>query len=347
MAFVAGPGRQRLPLSGRKLLRWGLVVLVLAVAAFVGWRWWVNAQRYASTDNAYVNTDRADIAAQVGGPVRSLQVRENQRVRRGDPLFDIDPANYQAAVAKADAQLALARQTVSQQSAAVDAARAQVAQREAELANAQSSNRRTARLVSRGFLSPQGGESSRTQAQTAAAALQAARANLQQALSTLGDAQQPNATIQAAEAALQQARLDLGRTRVVSPADGVVTNLSLRPGDVVQPGVPLFVIVSDTHYWVDANFKETELAALRAGRTATIEVDMYPGHVFHGVVDSISGGAGTAFSLLPPQNATGNWVKVTQRVPVRIRVLDPDPAHPLRVGTTATVTVSLRDDRER
>lgn len=347
MAFVAGPGRQRLPLSGRKLLRWGLVLLVLAVAAVIGWRWWTNAQRYASTDNAYVNTDRADIAAQVGGPVRALQVRENQRVRRGDPLFDIDPANYQAAVSKAEAQLALARQTVSQQSAAVDAARAQVAQREAELANARSSNRRTERLVSRGFLSPQGGESSRTQAQTAAAALQAARANLQQALSTLGNAQQPNATIQAAEAALQQARLDLERTRVLSPADGVVTNLSLRPGDVVQPGAPLFVIVSDTHYWVDANFKETELSALRAGRPATIEVDMYPGHVFHGVVDSISGGAGTAFSLLPPQNATGNWVKVTQRVPVRVRVLDPDAAHPLRVGTTATVTVSLRDDRER
>ena len=347
MAFVAGPGRHPVRLPGRKLLRWGLVLLVLLIAALAGWRWWLHGQRYASTDNAYVNTDRAEIAAQVGGPVLSLHVAENQRVRRGDPLFDIDPANYQAAVAKADAQLALARQTVSQQSAAVDAARAQVVQREAELANAQSNNRRTSRLVSRGFLSPQGGESTRTQSQTAAAALQAARANLQQALSTLGDAQQPNATIQAAEAALRQARLDLDRTHVVSPANGVVTNLGLRPGDVVQAGAPLFVIVSDTHYWVDANFKETELAGLRPGRPAEIEVDMYPGRIFHGVVDSISGGAGTAFSLLPPQNATGNWVKVTQRVPVRIRVLDPDAGHPLRVGTTANVTVSLRDERER
>ena len=120
-------------------------------------------------------------------------------------------------------------------------------------------------------------------------------------------------------------------------------SLSLRPGNTVQPGAPLFVVIGDQDYWVDANFKETELKEIRPGQKATIKSDVYPDHPFHGVVQSLSGGSGTAFSLLPAQNATGNWVKVTQRVPVRIRVEDPDPQHPLRIGTTATVKVRKAD----
>ena len=130
---------------------------------------------------------------------------------------------------------------------------------------------------------------------------------------------------------------------MTAPTNGVIANLSLQPGNTVSPNVPLFVVISDQEFWVDANFKETQLKEIRVGQKATIESDVYPDHPFHGVVQSVSGGSGAAFSLLPPQNATGNWVKVTQRVPVRIRVEDPDPQHPLRIGTTATVKVRKSD----
>jgi membrane fusion protein (multidrug efflux system) len=194
-----------------------------------------------------------------------------------------------------------------------------------------------------GFLSPQGGDQARTQYATAEAAVKAAEAGVAQARSALGRGGDDNAAVQSAVAAVRQADLDLQRTRVTSPANGVVANLTLQPGNSVQPSVPLFVVISDQEYWVDANFKETELKEIRPGQKAIIKSDVYPDHPFRGVVQSVSGGSGTAFSLLPPQNATGNWVKVTQRVPVRIRVEDPDPQHPLRIGTTATVRVQKQE----
>lgn len=231
---------------------------------------------------------------------------------------------------------------MSQQAAAVAAAEAQVSQRQAELKNAQSNNLRQQQLVRQGFLSKQGSEAARTQAETAAAALHAAQANLEQARSTLGATGESNANIKAAQAAVNQAQLDLEHAHVVAPTQGTIANLSLRPGNTVQPGVPLFALIGNQEYWVDANFKETELERIHPGATATVTVDMYPDHPFRGVVESVSAGAGTVFSLLPPQNATGNWVKVTQRVPVRVRIVNPDPAFPLRIGTTATVEVAAK-----
>jgi membrane fusion protein (multidrug efflux system) len=156
-----------------------------------------------------------------------------------------------------------------------------------------------------------------------------------------GEAGDDNAKVREALARLDQARLDLEHTRVPAPDDGFVTSLSLRPGTMVGANQPLFAFVSAHEWWLDANFKETQLERLRPRQKADIEVDMYPHHVFHGVVDSISRGSGTAFSLLPAQNATGNWVKVTQRVPVKILVTDADPALPLRIGTSGTVTVDV------
>jgi len=337
----ARPAATRERISIRKTIKWLIAGLVIAALAVFGFRYWQHSRLFASTDNAYVNTDRVDVASQVTGPVMKIYVTENQPVKVGDPLFDIDPRTYDVALEKAKAQFQLANQSVSQQSAAIAAAEAQLNQRQAELNNAQANYRRARGLVERGFLSEQGAEAASTQAATALAALHAAQASLEQARSALGKPGSDNATIQAAAAAVDQAQLDLQRTHVVSPADGAVTNLSLRPGDVVQPGVPLFVVISNRSYWVDANFKETELEKIRIGQQATVKVDMYPDHLFHGTVESLSGGSGTAFSLLPPQNATGNWVKVTQRVPVRVRVLDPDPRWPLRVGTTATVSVDV------
>lgn len=150
------------------------------------------------------------------------------------------------------------------------------------------------------------------------------------------------ASVNLAKATLDQAILDLSWTEVAAPTSGWVTNVSLAAGDVVTANQPLFALISNSEFWVDANFKETELENIRPGQLATIYVDMYPNHPFAGVVQSISGGTGSAFSLLPPQNATGNWVKVAQRVPVRVRVLNVDEKYPLRIGSSASVKIRLR-----
>jgi membrane fusion protein, multidrug efflux system len=144
-----------------------------------------------------------------------------------------------------------------------------------------------------------------------------------------------------AMANLEQAQLDLRHAHVTASQDGWVQNISLAAGTSVTPGTPLFALIVDRSFWVDANFKETQLAQIRPGQPVDVEVDMYPGHVFHGRVESLGGSTGTAFSLLPPQNATGNWVKVTQRVPVKIRFEEFDAKFPLRVGATASVDVRV------
>jgi membrane fusion protein (multidrug efflux system) len=330
------PSRRK---SSGKPIKWAIAAIVLVAAATAGFVYWRESAQFVSTDNAYVQANQGEITAQVSGPVTRVYVRDQQAVKAGDPLFDIDPRSYELALVRAQAQLELARQSASQESAGVVSAEAVVAQRRAEAAHARNTWVRNQELMKSGFLSPQGAEQARTQFLTAQAAVKAAEAEAAKARSALGKPGDDNAAVQAAVAAVRQAELDLQRTRVTSPTDGTVANFSLQPGNTVQPAVPLFVVISDREYWVDANFKETELTDIRPGQRAVITSDVYPDHPFHGVVQSLSGGSGTAFSLLPAQNATGNWVKVTQRVPVRIRVEDPDPAHPLRVGTTASVKV--------
>jgi len=149
------------------------------------------------------------------------------------------------------------------------------------------------------------------------------------------------ANVSAANAAVTTSRLDLQYSKITAPTGGGITQLTLREGDVVRAGQALFALVSDNEFWIDANFRETEVGDIMPGQHADIRIDMYPGHHFHGVVESISSGSGAVFSLLPPENATGNWVKVTQRVPVRVRVVDVNPKYPLRIGTSATVTIRL------
>jgi membrane fusion protein (multidrug efflux system) len=142
---------------------------------------------------------------------------------------------------------------------------------------------------------------------------------------------------------LEQAQWDLRNCEVLAPVSGDVTNLNVRAGDVVAKNQALFAIIDSSEFWIDANFKETQLAAVQLGSEVEIRIDMYPNKVFHGKVDSISGGSGTAFSLLPTQNATGNWVKIAQRVPVKVKVLDPDPKFPLRIGTSGSVRVKVEN----
>jgi membrane fusion protein (multidrug efflux system) len=196
-------------------------------------------------------------------------------------------------------------------------------------------------LVAKGFLSRQALDDANAKLAATRAAVAQAHARLQKAQVALGAHGETTPAVAAATASLEQAKLDLERAHVTASQDGWVQNISLAAGTTVNPGAPLFALIVDRSFWVDANFKETQLAQIRPGQPVDVEVDMYPGHIFHAHVESLGGSTGTAFSLLPPQNATGNWVKVTQRVPVKVRFDDFDPRYPLRVGATATVDVRV------
>lgn len=324
---------------GQWISRLIITLVVLAVGLGAAWYWRFH-QLYAETDDAYVGAHVVQISSQVSGPAIAVPVTNNQYVRKGALLFEIDPAPYRIAVERARAQLDLARQNTGGADAEVRAARAEVAQMQARLQNAISNTRRSEALVADNFLSRQAGEDALTQQRTAEAALHAAEAKLAQAQSNQGSSN--TSQIKLAQASLAQAELNLSYTKVYAPADGYVTNLTLQPGTTVTTGQPQFAFVESGDYWVDANFKETDFEHIRPGQKAKVVVDMYPNHPFRGVVESLSSGSGAAFSLLPPQNATGNWVKVTQRVPVRVHILNPDRHRLLRIGTSATVTVDLR-----
>lgn len=319
--------------------------LILAAAGAFGW--WQYQARYPSTDDAYVQAHIVQIAARISGPLVELAVHNDQRVNKGDLLFAIDPAPFEAAVHEAEAALDQARQSARAAAAAIEAARARVDQVKAAVENAQSTYARVAQLRKRG-------DSTQAALDDALAALDQGKANqaaalasLEQARQTLGEGGEENAGVRAAAAALERARLNLSYTRVIAPSDGFISNLTTRPGQMVQAGASMFALVEDSSWWVDANFKETDLTRIRPGQPASVQVDMYPDRSINGVVESIGAGSGATFSLLPPENATGNWVKVTQRFTVRIKLIDHlhEVDRPLRVGASALITVDTTAGR--
>ncbi len=316
-----------------------IVLLVVGVLGGIGYQQY--SSRYRSTENAYLNADVVQVAAQVAGRVTNVYVKDNQHVKKGDDLFDIDPEPFRIALARAEANLAQAMQNSRQDSAEVAAARAQVEQTTMDLNNARATYTRDKELVAQHFLSQQSADDAHTRVETLEAALEQARAKLSKALSAPAKPQE-RADVLKAQAEIAQARLDLEHTHVTATMDGQLSNLSLTPGSLVGVGTPLFALIADNSFHIDANFKETELPGIHPGQEVEIKIDMYPGQAFKGTVESLSGGTGTAFSLLPPQNATGNWVKIAQRVPVRIKLAPTDADHPLRIGATATVTVLLK-----
>lgn len=318
-----------------------IIIALVIVALIAGLSFAYFARLSRSTENAYINADVVNVAAQVSGRVIAVYVKDNQHVHKGDALFDIDPEPFSIALERAQADLALARQSARQDNAEVAAARALVSQAESDLANARNTYTRDKELVEQHFLSQQSLDDARTRMQALQATLEQAHAKLAKALSAPEKTSERGDVLKA-QAAIDQARLDLNHTHVIAAQDGQISNLSLTAGSLVGVGVPLFALIADDSFHIDANYKETELVGIHPGQDVDIEIDMYPGQHFKGTVESISGGTGTAFSLLPPQNATGNWVKIAQRVPVRIKFAPTDAAHPLRIGATATVSVQLK-----
>nr|WP_157083017.1 HlyD family efflux transporter periplasmic adaptor subunit [Novosphingobium lentum] len=355
----------------RKLLTViGLVVLVAGVI-YAGWYFLVGSQS-VSTDNAYVGADIAQITPMVPGQVTALPAHDTQTVKTGDVLVRLDDSDARIALAQAEADVAKARRQFGQTAATSAALSAQVQARGADIASAQAQlgaaqaayDKARVDLARRQKLAPAGAVSGDelTSATAAYAAAQAnlvqARAMISQASATRGAAAGTlaanNALISgttvasspdvlAAEARLQQARLDLDRTVIRAPIDGVIAGRSVALGQRLAPGTVIMRVVPVAQAYVDANFKEAQLRKVQIGQPVTLTSDLYGSSVvFHGRVTGFSGGTGAAFALIPAQNATGNWIKVVQRLPVRV-ALDPQEVarHPLRVGLSMDAEIDI------
>ena len=316
-----------------------LLIVPLLLIAAGGWLWW-SGQGKVETDNAQVKQDITSVGAQVAGPIAEVLVKEGQQVRVGQLLFRIDPAPYRVALLAAEAQLAAARLAERQVVTVAAGTGADISGAQAQLAISERAMARQAELLAQGFTTRVRYDEALadvTRARTALADARSRAANAGAAIAPGGD--QPGEA--AARAAIAKARLDLSRTEVRAPASGVVANTDrLLPGQQAVPGIGLLSLVGSTDSWIEANFKEKDLARMVPGQRARIEIDAYPGLELKGRVASIGAGTGSQFAILPAQNANGNWVKVTQRVPVRIR-FDAMPAKAMIAGLSATVTVDV------
>lgn len=312
---------------------------VIAAGALAIWGYQRYSAQYPNTEDAYVAADVVRVAPRVTGRVATLKVTNQQHVHRGDLLFSIDPAPFQYALQQAEAQLSLAQRQVAQAVAAVSSADAEVHNREVLLQNADTKLQRARRLAKKKYISTETITNAEAEFNSARANLQVAKARLEEAKRQLGKPGEHNDRLMQARASVDQAKWQLDNTRVNAACSGQIGELRLQPGNVVSADHDVFVLVCNNRYWVEANFKETQLDRIHPGQPVDLKVDMYPQHSFHGVVTSISAAAGSVFSLLPPQNASGNWVKVIQRVPVRISIDNPDPSMPLVVGASTTVTI--------
>jgi membrane fusion protein (multidrug efflux system) len=332
------------------------LALVLVIAFFTRWDLWIGSNIHQSTNDAYLQSDVTPIAAQVTGVVRAVAVGDFQRVRAGDLLAEIADFDYQAKVAQAQAALNAAIAEIASlesqkrvQRTLIDQAIANVKGFEADAWRTRLEQERQLELADNRLAgTPQALQQAQAAAQRADASLQAGHAQVDQQKTLLEgiDAQQRQAEAnrQQQEAALALARINLGYTRITAPADGVVGQRQVRPGQYVAPGSQIITLVPLPTVWAVANYKETQLTRIRVGQPATVKVDAYPDVVLTGRVDSYSPASGSQFALLPPENATGNFTKVVQRIPVKIVLDGPNPVEDLlRPGMSVLVTIDTTD----
>lgn len=334
------PAPKRKRRGGRFVLMLALPVALAAGGAYV----WVTGGRYQETDNAYLKQARISITSEASGRITEVDMADNAQVKKGDTLFVVDPQPYTIALAQADAALASARLNVEQLRAAYSQSVAQERVAASALDYAQSQFDRTKDLVTKGVNTQSSLDQAKADLDKAQEQHAAAQQGIVSARAALGGnpdiETDKHPAVLAALAARDQAAFNLAQTKVTAPADGVVYQAaSFKVGQYVSSGTALFTLVETGDSWVDANFKETQLTHVKPGQEADIVLDTYPDRTFHGTVDAIGAGTGAEFSLLPAQNATGNWVKVTQRIPVRIKLSDEDAAMALRTGMSAAVTV--------
>src|SRR5467141_2893618 len=325
------PGKKAAPGGQRRIVFMVMGVALLALLGFGAKRWWFS-RSHVSTDNAQVDGHIIPILPKVGGFVAEVRVQENQDVKAGDTLVVVDDRDFRSRLAQTEADLAALLATVSSRTR-VGQAEAAVAQAQANALKAHADLARMEPLALQGIVSAQLLDAARAAAAAADAQLAASQAALVGA----------DARVAASRAARDQAALQLSYTRITAPANGVVSKKAVELGQLVQPGQPLMTVVPLADVWVTANLKETETADVTPGDSADITVDAYKGVHFRGHVESLSPATGAKFSLLPPDNATGNFTKVVQRIPVRIRLDGKnDAAHPLRPGMSVNVTITTK-----
>lgn len=330
----------------RKPLMLGGGLGIVVVAAYL----YYTGGRYESTDDAYVQTATVAISADVAGRVSEIDVHDNQQVKKGQVLFHLDDAKYHIAVERATAQLADARLKVQMLKAAYRQRKADVDTAHANLNFAQKEYQRQRHLAAKHLNSQLQLDQATHALADAKSQYDAAQQALNAAIANLAGnpdiAPNQHPAVQQAQAELDQAKLNLQDTIVKAPANGIVTRVEqLQVGNYIQASVPVFALVASQHVWIQANFKENQIAHMRAGDRAQIEIDSYPGKTFYGKLVSLSPGTGAQFSVLPPENATGNWVKVVQRLPVRIELDHLDAQYPLKAGLSASVRVDTRYQR--
>lgn len=313
------------PRSGaRRVIGIALALVAVAVGGYFLRQHLVRAAAVVSTDDATVQASIHPVLPQVSGYVQAVLVRDNQAVHKGDVLIRLNPQDLSA-------KLDMARAAQAAAEAAITAARSAAAAAHAARTRAESDVRRLRALADKGDISGQQWDAASTGAEAARAQEQAAERQIQVA--------EAQARQRAAD--VRYAEIQLSYTTIVSPADGIISRKNVETGQYVPAGQPLCVLVENGAPWVVANYKETQLDRIALGRPVEIDVDAYDGYKVHGKVESMAAGTGAAFALLPPDNATGNFTKVTQRVPVKIVLTDaPDPAHPLRVGMSVSTHIA-------
>ncbi len=337
-------------MRGRSLIT-SLIILIFLLSG--GILWYLERQHYESTDNAYLKADMVLISPKVQGYVIALNIDDNQTVKQGDLLLSIDPADYQARVDQASARCLTLEATIKQLEAQKQVQRARIEQAKADVQASQitlnlllKDLKRFKNLIKQGSASTRSVDKIQTQYQQTLAQLSGLKAHL---LAEQAQLQSLDSEIAASEARLKSARaqwrlsqLDLENTRLTAPADGVIGRRSVQVGQLVRPGLALAYLVETDKIWIDANFKETQIADMKPGQPVEIHVDAYPDQVYHGKVHSFSPATGSEFSILPPENATGNFTKIVRRIPVKIVFDEEQPLNRLKAGYSAVVRVKVR-----
>jgi membrane fusion protein (multidrug efflux system) len=334
-------------------MRWTRPVLLVVVPLLLvvgAGTWWLWSGRYVATENAYVKADIVQVSSEVAGRIVDVKVREHAHVAVGDVLLTVDPEPYAIALAKAEAELDQTRSKVAGYRAEYAEAAMELKEAKSKIAFFEAQHDRQQQLSDKGVGFAFRAEEAQSNLIVARARVGVIEQKMARILTSLGGrADKPteeHALVREMLAQRDRARLDLVRTRIVAPVSGRVVNARLLPGEQIRAATPLFAIVSDAETWVEANFKETELTHVRPGQRATVILDIYPDVTWNARVESISPATGAEFALLPPQNASGNWVKVVQRLPVRLKIDGFTGEMPLRAGMTATVSVDTERERK-
>lgn len=328
--------------------RWLTLLAVVVVAGVIAWSaWWFFAARfYETTNDAYVAGDVVAITSREAATVLAIHADDTQSVQRGQLLVELDPARAQVAMRAAEADLSLTVRNVRAQFAKVAQYEAQLAAARVQLAQSQEDFRRRKASAEGGAVSAEEIHHADDAVTAAQATLRATDSLLRQARSPVeGTSVRDNPAVLAAIARVHDAAITLSHLRLTAPVDGVVAKRNVQIGQHVAAGTPLMAVIPLASVWVDANFKEDQLEHVRVGQPATITADMFGGSVtYHGSVLGLGAGTGSAFALLPPQNASGNWIKIVQRLPVRV-ALDAGQLrdHPLRIGLSVAVSIDTRD----